>query len=239
MSKKKKKKSNNNFNKNQPRKKSAVNTAVKSKGSKPQKAKEPVKAKRLPKNPLSFIKEAGKKEAAVYLTGAAIILVLIVFSVLLLCGVFSSPETRAATVTYAGRNEEEIFVRNITLDEEKQHLRSKEMNVGGNKGKFGFYCNNDLNLNYTDKRLPVSFSNPSYNDCTLICTVTDGCGKILYRSLGIEPGKCINNIDIHNDLNIGENKLKLYVTAFENEGDGKSFVKIGNLFTSLNVYVDE
>ena len=185
------------------------------------------------------INSMDRSKLAYIVFATAITVLLVILAVLLLCGVFATDELKAATVVYYGRNESENTVSVISSDEEAQKDYVKGTKASGYTGRFDFYAQTEINLNDDGDLAPLSISNPTYNDCTIIVTITNGDGKVLYRSLGIKPGQYINSVSFNNGLNYGENNLKIYVTAFEGDGgkNGRSFKRIGNQFVDLKVNV--
>ena len=65
---------------------------------------------------------------------------------------------------------------------------SDEMKLDFDNAKFDFYSMTEYEYSDANPIFPLSLANPSYNDCILVFTITDGDGEILYRSLGVRPG---------------------------------------------------
>ena len=205
-----------------------------------QTVKSPEKAKSSP----SFLQKAfdmiglkTKTDYAVCLVGATIIIALVILAILLFCGVFQTKESRAANVSYYGREESDFAVSLISASEEEQKTMSDEMKLDFDNAKFDFYSMTEYEYSDANPIFPLSLANPSYNDCILVFTITDGDGEILYRSLGVRPGYMLTYVSFSRNIPYGENDLKLYVTAFkEKEGKNETkYTKIGNSIATLKM----
>lgn len=179
-----------------------------------------------------------KSDLIMFYIGAVTVVMLLVITILLPFGVFATEESKAASVSYYGRNEDSESVSEISITEKEQRLLSKETDLIIKNGQFDFYALTEFEIFDNQIYIPMSLSNPSYNDCVLIFTITDGNGKVLYRSLGVEPGKSVTNISFNSNLNYGENVLKLYVAGYKvkDKKDKQTYTKLGN--SIANVYVN-
>lgn len=169
--------------------------------------------------------------------GAVLIAGMIAVAVLLFFGVFATDEAKAASAVYYGRNEPGEIVCKINSTDEQQKELSDNMKLIYRNAKFDFFALSEYDLADTDDTMPLTLSNPSYNDCVIIFTITDGNGKVLYRSLGVESGMMVPNVKFNSPLDYGENDLKLYVTAFTTkEKNGKTeYIKLGNSIANIKI----
>ena len=73
----------------------------------------------------------------------------------------------------------------------------------------------------------------------LLFSLVDSNGVVIYRSLGVVPGRYITNIRLSKYLDYGVNELTLYVSAFVAEGtkDDYHFERIGTQKTKVEVHV--
>jgi hypothetical protein len=115
----------------------------------------------------------------------------------------------------------------------------KNTKAKGNKNKFSFYANTAVQVSAPDSLLPIAISNPTVSEEILVCSLVNSDGVVVYRSLGIVPGKYLNNIRLSQYLDYGNNELMLYVSAFRAETkDGKvEFEKVGTQRAEIEVLV--
>ena len=129
----------------------------------------------------------------------------------------------------------------IQISSEQQSTYVEAMKVKGNKNKFSFYANTEIAVSKPDSAVPIAFSNPSFNDSVLLCQIVDSDGVIVFRSLGVVPGKYITNVKFSDYLDYGENELTMYVTAFravESE-NGVAFEQVGKQKTDIKIVCGE
>lgn len=179
-----------------------------------------------------------KVDYTVCIIGVAIILALLVLAVMLFLGVFKTEEAKAATAVYYGREESDFSVSDISSSLEEQHKMSDDMDLDFDNAKFDFYCVTECEYSDASPLLALSLSNPSYNDYVLVFTITNGEGEVLFRSLGIKPGKMLDYVNFTRNIPYGENELKLYVTAFDTKErkDGtKDYIKVGNSIATMKM----
>ena len=178
-----------------------------------------------------------KSDLIMFYVGVVIIVMLFVIAILLPFRVFATEESKAANASYYGRNESSESISDISINEKEQRLLSKDTDVVIKNGRFDFFALTEFEIFDDQTYIPMSLSNPSYNDCVLIFTLTDGNGKVIYRSLGVEPGKSITNVNLNTKLNYGENILKLYIAGYKvkNKKDKQTYTKLGN--SIANIYV--
>ena len=140
---------------------------------------------------------------------------------------------------YSGRSFDDSEVSLIAISAEKQaeHIRNTE--VKGDKNKFAFYANTAISVSEPDSLLPIAFSNPTINEDILLCSLVNKDGVVVYRSLGVVPGRYLTNIRLSRYLDYGVNELTLYVSAFRAEGteDDYHFEQIGTQKAKIEVHV--
>ena len=178
-----------------------------------------------------------KTDYIVCVIGAVIVLALIVLAILMFLGVFKTDESKAATVNYFGRDESDFAVSVISSSEKEQEEMSDDMGLEYDNAKFDFYCLTEYEYSDSNTLLPLSFANPSYNKYTLVFTLTDGHGEVLYRSLGVKPGFMLTYVNLSRNIPYGENELKLYVTAFDTKEkkDETKYYKVGNSIATVKL----
>ncbi len=118
--------------------------------------------------------------------------------------------------TYSGTLEKQ-FVRDIEISKDEQEERAGEMKRRGQRGRFSFFCNDEIFFEYGTAYGSLVLANISSNDCIFIATILDGDGNLLYRSNGIESGKYLSQIRLFNPPADGKYDCRLYVSAYDKE----------------------
>lgn len=175
-----------------------------------------------------------KKNIAVLLVAIVTLVALIsVISVLHIGKTDYSPSI------YSGKDFEDSEVGVISISDEKQSELVKKTDASGNTGKFSFYANTVMSLASPDSALPITLSNPTTSDKMLLCTIVNDNGVIVYRSLGIAPGRFLNKVKLSQYLDYGKNELTLYVSAFKTSEAGTelTYKKVGTQRVKLEVNV--
>lgn len=169
--------------------------------------------------------------------GVILVVSMVVLAALLFMGVFKTKASVSATAVYYGRDEAVENLSKISISEDEQKILSKKTKLDFDNAKFDFYALTEIEYSDSDKLLPLTLSNPSYNECTIIFSIVDGEGNLLYRSLGIKPGYSITNVNFSKNISYGKCELKLYATAFDGEKktNDNGYYKIGNSIATIEV----
>lgn len=175
-----------------------------------------------------------KKNVAVLLV--AIVTLAALISVI---SVLNIGKTDYSPAIYSGKDFEDSDVGVISISDEKQSELVKKTDVSGNTSKFSFYANTVMSVSSPDSALPITLSNPTTSDKMLLCTIVNDDGVIVYRSLGIAPGRFLNKVKLSQYLDYGKNELTLYVSAFKTSDAGTelTYKKVGTQRVKLEVTV--
>ena len=146
-----------------------------------------------------------------------------------------------APAIYSGRNFDSSEVAFIAISDEKQHEYIDGMKVKGNTSKFSFYCNTEISVSKQDSLVPIAFSNPTMSENILLCTIVNEDGVIVYRSLGVVPGRFITNVRFSQYLKFGMNEFTMYVSAFEPTKDSDEILynRVGTQKVKIKVACGE
>ncbi len=174
------------------------------------------------KKPCAFCQKIKKHKKLVW---ASAVFAVIVAVVIILIVTFSSGVPELAVSEYNGQNATASVAADITVDEETQLERYDEIKrkIKGDKRKFKFYCRPSIEIDEKYNEGTIMFSNLTMNDCTMIVTIMDKEDDIIFRSMGIAPGKCMQRIALTKTLNYGMHEVTMYVTAY----DSMTFEVIG------------
>lgn len=133
---------------------------------------------------------------------------------------------------FNGRLESETVAEESVFNAQQQQVFVEALNARGSK-KFSFYFNSVVNVDDDFSTDNLCFGNPKTNDCVLIATVYDKDDTVLYRSLGLEPGKEINSAKLFEELSYGIHDVKVAVNAY----DRKTNEKIGTKYAKIKIAV--
>lgn len=129
---------------------------------------------------------------------------------------------------FNGRVESETVAGVSAFNVQQQQVFVDAIKSRGSR-KFSFYFNSVVNVGDDFSTDDLCFGNPKTNDCVLIATVYDNDNTVLYRSLGLEPGKEINHARLFGELSYGIHDVKVAVNAYDkntNEKIGTRYAKI-------------
>lgn len=202
------------------------------------KSQENIKNKKVKKNrkKLTFREFAKKydigKIAIALLLAAAIVAGIIYLIVSLFTSGVKVPD-EIKNAEYKGRIEPSSVAIETDISAEQQKTLSKSVSVKGNKSAFKFYTNKEIVMDdYSDPAL-IEFGSVSSNECVLLAFLIDENGKLLYRSLGVEPGKKIGSVSLFDSVPYGKHKLTLIVNGY----DPETYEKKGTQTTSVNLTI--
>lgn len=133
---------------------------------------------------------------------------------------------------YNGRIESETVAYPSVFNKQQQQVFIDSLKSSGSR-KFEFYINSVVSVDDNAETKNLSFGNPESSRYTLIATIYDKDGKIIYRSLGLESGKEINSAKMFMDLPFGLQDVKVAVNAYDKETNKK----IGTRFAKIKLAV--
>ncbi len=160
------------------------------------------------------------------------IAVIITASVFISDSVFMNVPSKIRSTEFNGRIESETTASDSAFNVQQQQVLVEALNAKGSRG-FDFYFNTIVNVGDDFSTDNLCFGNPRNNDCVLIATVFDDDGNVLYRSLGVEPGKEINHAKLFSELSYGVHDVKVSVNAY----DKKTNEKIGTKYAKIKIAV--
>ena len=124
-------------------------------------------------------------------------------------------------------------VRDIEINEEEQAERAKDMKRKGQKSKFDFFCNNEIEFEYSTAYGTLVLANIATNDCIIVASIFDEDENLIYRSGGIEPGRYLSQIRLFAPPKDGKHTCRLYVSAYDKETNEV----IGVQYTDLTIWI--
>ena len=141
--------------------------------------------------------------------------------------VFVNVPTDIRKTEFNGRLESETVAQESVFNAQQQQVFMDALKAKGSR-RFEFYFNSVVDVNDDFSTDDLCFGNPESNDCVLIATVYDG-DTVLYRSLGLEPGREINRAKLFGELSYGVHDVKVAVNAYDintNEKVGTKYAEI-------------
>lgn len=135
-------------------------------------------------------------------------------------------------IEFSGRTESETTAFESVFNAQQQQVFIRALKAHGSR-KFSFYFNSVVNVDDDFSTSDLCFGNPKSNDYILIATVYDGDGNVIYRSLGLEPGKEINNVKLFKELSYGVHNVKVSVNAY----DKNTKEKVGTRYAKIKIAV--
>lgn len=133
---------------------------------------------------------------------------------------------------FSGRIESDVTAHEITFNVQQQQAFADLLNSHGS-GKFEFYFNSVIEIDDDFSTDELYFGNPKSNDVVLIAVIYDNDGKILYRSLGLEPNREISEAAFFDELSYGMHDVKVAVNAY----DRNTYKKIGTKYAKIKLAV--
>lgn len=133
---------------------------------------------------------------------------------------------------FGGRLESESAAKPSVFNSQQQQVFIDALKASGSR-KFDFYINSVVPVDDDGVTDELCFGNPTGNDYVLIATVFDKNDEIIYRSLGLESGKEINNAKMFTSLSYGLHEVKVAVNAY----DRKTNEKIGTKYAAIKLAV--
>lgn len=133
---------------------------------------------------------------------------------------------------FNGRVESETVAGDSIFNVQQQQVFVDAIKSKGSR-KFSFYFNSVVNVGDDFSTDDLCFGNPKTNDFVLIATVYDKDNAVLYRSLGLEPGKEINRAKLFGEMSYGIRDVKVAVNAY----DKNTNKKIGTRYAKIKIAV--
>lgn len=145
--------------------------------------------------------------------------------------VFVNVPTDIRKTEFNGRLESETVAQESVFNAQQQQVFMDALKARGSRS-FEFYFNSVVDVNDDFSTDDLCFGNPESNDCVLIATVYDG-DTVLYRSLGLEPGREINRAKLFGELSYGVHDVKVAVNAY----DINTSEKVGTKYAEIKLAV--
>ena len=146
--------------------------------------------------------------------------------------VFLNVPSDVRSFEYNGRVESETVAHESVFNKQQQQVFTDSLKAHGS-GKFEFYINSVISVDDNNSTTNLCFGNPEGNKYSLIATIYDKNGQIIYRSLGLESGREINDAKMFTDLPYGLHEVKVAVNAYDKETNEK----IGTRFAEIKLAV--
>ena len=143
--------------------------------------------------------------------------------------------TEIRNYEFNGRLESAIVAKDSAFNSQQQEVFIETLGAHGSS-KFDFYINSSVPVGDNGEIEELCFGNPN-DDYVLVATIFDSDGEILYRSLGIESGKEINEVKLFKEVAYGTHKVKVAVNAYDKNTNEKIGTKYARI--KLSVGVDE
>ena len=137
---------------------------------------------------------------------------------------------------FNGRIESSYVAKESAFNAKQREVFIETLDAHGSS-KFEFYINSAIPVEDNGVVKELCFGNPNEEDVVLVATVFDKDGEILYRSLGIEKGKEINEVKLFKEVAYGTHDVKVAVNAYSKDTNEKIGTKYARI--KLSVGVDE
>lgn len=147
--------------------------------------------------------------------------------------VFVNVPTDIRKTEFNGRLESETVAQESVFNAQQQQVFMDALKARGSRS-FEFYFNSVVDVNDDFSTDVLCFGNPESNDCVLIATVYDG-DTVLYRSLGLEPGREINRAKLFGELSYGVHDVKVAVNAYDKNTNEKVGTKYAEIKLAVGV----
>lgn len=135
---------------------------------------------------------------------------------------------------YNGRTESDKVAVESVFNSEQKEVMIKALKAKGNK-KVKFYINTVINIDDYNETQNLNFGNASGSDCVLVATIYDKSGNVLYRSLGLEKDKELNNVKFFREIPYGKHNVKVAVNAYDKETNQKIGTKYAKIKLAVGV----
>ncbi|MCR5485360.1 MAG: hypothetical protein K6F09_07175 [Clostridiales bacterium] len=225
-----------------PKNNSTVREKAEQKKIRPKKEKpekNTVAREKTEKNKKAFAEKASFKLSSVNLNKKVIAVSVCAVALIVVISILSSflhvrSLTNKVKYEYSGIVQVNNRVMDINVPEDDQKLLIKGTKSFGTGKKFPFYCLREINFRDGSADGTLSLGNPADSGCVFLVTVMGKDGGILYRSDGINPGKCLETIKLFIPGAKGESKARVFVTAYDINDTDKI---IGVRYTNIKINV--
>lgn len=147
--------------------------------------------------------------------------------------VFVNVPTDIRKTEFNGRLESETVAQESVFNAQQQQVFMDALKARGSRS-YEVYFNSVVDVNDDFSTDDLCFGNPESNDCVLIATVYDG-DTVLYRSLGLEPGREINRAKLFGELSYGVHDVKVAVNAYDKNTNEKVGTKYAEIKLAVGV----
>lgn len=202
--------------------------------AKPAPKKKPVKVRKPKKN---YGKIIAKKISDFGINKVAAIILAVSVVISAVCVIawvsssrFSVPDE--AVIEYRGRTIPDTSTYIVTDDLVTQYGFADNMKRKGDVDDFRYYAATELVFPEKYSSANLNLVNVFDNNCVFIASIVNSSDTVIYRSLGLEPGKALSDIFI-SDLRYGRHDMKLVIAAY----DPESYELIGVQYSDLTVQV--
>ncbi|NLX94415.1 MAG: hypothetical protein GXZ02_11345 [Clostridiales bacterium] len=164
----------------------------------------------------SVVKEKSEKMSlkarqAVMIVAAGVVLLAVVA---IGVSIFSYNPPEKAVPEYKGITEVSVNVRDIEAEPEQQLQKAKDTKAKGDTRAFKFFANNEFMIEEWYDQFPLILGNPDTNKCDFIVTILND-DTIVYRSMGIRPGKYLPSIKLFDTMPYGTYELRVVVAGYD------------------------
>ncbi len=148
---------------------------------------------------------------------------------------FKIPEV--AIPEYYGRDIPETESLPLLAELEEQYKYAEEYAAKGDS-VFKCYAADSITFDEAFGYGNLDLANVMDNNCTLIATIVDDAGAVIYRSLGLPAGRYIHDIRLFNqELPYGQYDFKLIIAAYNSETHENVGVQYHDL--TVNIGIEE
>ena len=201
---------------------------------KPAPKKKTVKVKKPKKNYGKIlakkISDFGINKAAAIVLAVSVVIAAVCVAAWISSSRFSVPDE--AIIEYRGRTIPDTSTYIVTEDLVTQYGFADNMERKGDVDDFRYYAATELIFPEKHSSANLNLVNVFDNNCVFIASIVNSSDTVIYRSLGLEPGKALSDIFI-SDLRYGRHDMKLVIAAY----DPESYELIGVQYSDLTVQV--
>lgn len=214
--------------------KPALPAKPKTEKAKPAPKKKPVKVKRPKKNYGKIIAKKifdfGVNKVAAIVLAVSVVVAAVCVIAWVTSSRFGVPDE--AIIEYRGRTIPDTSTYIVTDDLVTQYSFADNMKRKGDVDDFRYYAATELVFPEKYSSANLNLVNVFDNNCVLIASIVNSSDTVIYRSLGLEPGRALSDIFI-SDLKYGRHDMKLVIAAY----DPESYELIGVQYSDLTVQV--
>ena len=214
--------------------KPAVPVKPKKEKAKPAPKKKPVRFKKPKKNYGKIIakkiSDFGINKVAAIILAVSVVIAAVCVIAWVSSSRFSVPDE--AVIEYRGRTIPDTSTYIVTDDLVTQYGFADNMKRKGDVDDFRYYAATELVFPEKYSSANLNLVNVFDNNCVFIASIVNSSDTVIYRSLGLEPGKALSDIFI-SDLRYGRHDMKLVIAAY----DPESYELVGVQYSDLTVQV--